>query len=340
MPLPDVLEAMAQRAPRALLTFVARRRSSGDPLQCAGRHRPGVQGRIRPGHHQQQKDPRGSHGLLPGRAHASVPGPQLPRVRHADPELPAREAGGAVFRRLRSQHERWAIAARARRRREGGSALDAVAVAARRSGPAPHPSCRTRPIASPAAAVRVSTPSFCEHVLQVLVHRARAGAEDVADVAVGLALGHPVQHLGLARGEAEGERHRLDHRGVRASRSTTSHGRRRRSTRAARRSAGVAPRASRSAARGSAARPALPRAATASSGSAAPCCVRRRSTSAQQLRARAASATPAAVGRAHRERGVAEGVERVARLARLARARCTCAAMRASTSRGRIGLVT
>jgi mono/diheme cytochrome c family protein len=51
---------------------------------------------------------------------------------------------------------------------------------------------------------------------------ARAGAQDVADVAVGLALDHPVQHLGLARGELEGQAHGLDDGGVVTSRITIS----------------------------------------------------------------------------------------------------------------------
>src|SRR4029078_9114802 len=38
-------------------------------------------------------------------------------------------------------------------------------------------------------------------VLQVLVHRARADAEDLADVAVGLAGGEPADHFPLAFGE-------------------------------------------------------------------------------------------------------------------------------------------
>ena len=38
-------------------------------------------------------------------------------------------------------------------------------------------------------------------MLQVFVHRARAHAQDVGDVAVGLALAQPGQHLGLARGQ-------------------------------------------------------------------------------------------------------------------------------------------
>ncbi len=75
------------------------------------------------------------------------------------------------------------------------------------TGPGPpHPSCRMRLIAIPAAAVRVSTPSFANTRSRCFFTVRRAGAEDVADVAVGLALDHPVQHLGLARGELEGDR--------------------------------------------------------------------------------------------------------------------------------------
>ena len=42
---------------------------------------------------------------------------------------------------------------------------------------------------------------FYVHVLQVFVHRAWAEAEDVADVAVGLAAGHPLQHFHFSFGE-------------------------------------------------------------------------------------------------------------------------------------------
>ena len=41
--------------------------------------------------------------------------------------------------------------------------------------------------------------------LQVFFHRRRAAAQDVADVAVGLALGHPVQHFAFAQRQAEGD---------------------------------------------------------------------------------------------------------------------------------------
>ena len=47
------------------------------------------------------------------------------------------------------------------------------------------------------------------------MHRARAGPEDFADVLVGLALDHPVEHLRLAPGELEGMSQRLDRRLVR-----------------------------------------------------------------------------------------------------------------------------
>ena len=40
-------------------------------------------------------------------------------------------------------------------------------------------------------------------VLQVFVHRPRAQPEDVADVTIGLAAGHPVQNLHLAPGQLE-----------------------------------------------------------------------------------------------------------------------------------------
>ena len=60
-------------------------------------------------------------------------------------------------------------------------------------------SCRMRVIAMPAAAVRVSTPSLANTRSRCFFTVARAGAQDVADVAVDLALDHPVQHLGLAR---------------------------------------------------------------------------------------------------------------------------------------------
>ncbi|PZQ30670.1 MAG: hypothetical protein DI559_15785, partial [Ectopseudomonas oleovorans] len=47
---------------------------------------------------------------------------------------------------------------------------------------------------------------FHVDMLQVLVHRARAEAEDVADIAVGLAAGDPAQHLHFALGELEARR--------------------------------------------------------------------------------------------------------------------------------------
>ena len=40
---------------------------------------------------------------------------------------------------------------------------------------------------------------FFKNMFQVLVYRAVAHAKDVTDVAVGLALGEPGQHLGLSR---------------------------------------------------------------------------------------------------------------------------------------------
>jgi hypothetical protein len=40
---------------------------------------------------------------------------------------------------------------------------------------------------------------FFEDVLEVLVDGSWAQAEDLADIALGLALGDPRQHLGLAR---------------------------------------------------------------------------------------------------------------------------------------------
>ena len=52
------------------------------------------------------------------------------------------------------------------------------------------------------------------NALQVFLHRGRAGAEDVADVAVDLALDHPVQHLGFLGGEAEGAGQAGEHAGV------------------------------------------------------------------------------------------------------------------------------
>ena len=47
------------------------------------------------------------------------------------------------------------------------------------------------------------------------MHRARAEAEDVADIAIGLALDHPVKHFRLPRRQAERSAQALDHRGVR-----------------------------------------------------------------------------------------------------------------------------
>ena len=51
-------------------------------------------------------------------------------------------------------------------------------------------------------------------MLQVLVHRARAAAEDVADVLAGFTLDHPVEHFGFALGEAEGGDQGFDGGGV------------------------------------------------------------------------------------------------------------------------------
>src|SRR3990167_4773697 len=57
-------------------------------------------------------------------------------------------------------------------------------------------------------------PELGEHTLQVLLHRGGAGTQDVADVAVDLALEYPVQHLGLARREPESQAHGFDDLGV------------------------------------------------------------------------------------------------------------------------------
>ena len=51
-------------------------------------------------------------------------------------------------------------------------------------------------------------------MLQVLVHRARAAAEDVADVLAGFALHDPVEDFGLALGEAEGGDEGFDGGGI------------------------------------------------------------------------------------------------------------------------------
>ena len=73
-------------------------------------------------------------------------------------------------------------------------------------------SSRTRCIAIAAAAVRVSTPSFSYTRSRCFFTVRRAGAEDVADVAVGLALDHPVQHLGSRARQPEGLHRGLDAR--------------------------------------------------------------------------------------------------------------------------------
>ena len=53
-------------------------------------------------------------------------------------------------------------------------------------------------------------------MLQMLVDRARAHAEDLADIAIDLAAGDPIEHLGLADGEPEGggQRARLGRAGA------------------------------------------------------------------------------------------------------------------------------
>ena len=42
-------------------------------------------------------------------------------------------------------------------------------------------------------------PEFGKHTLQMFFYRHRAGAKDVADIAIDLALDHPIQHLGFTR---------------------------------------------------------------------------------------------------------------------------------------------
>src|SRR5438105_6371452 len=55
---------------------------------------------------------------------------------------------------------------------------------------------------------RLDTELFVD-ILEVLLHRRRARADDVADGAVGLALDDPVPPLGLAQGQLEAGPHRL-----------------------------------------------------------------------------------------------------------------------------------
>ena len=57
-------------------------------------------------------------------------------------------------------------------------------------------------------------PDLLEYVLDVLLHRARARFQDEADLAVGLSLCDPAQHLGLAGREPqrlETRRRRVEH---------------------------------------------------------------------------------------------------------------------------------
>jgi hypothetical protein len=169
-------------------------------------------------------------------------------------------------------------------------------------------------------------PASRRHVVQVLGDRARAGAQDVADVAVGLALDHPVQHLGLARGQPAGQGtppRRPRRRRSRASRPAIRRRRRlvqrllghhRCSVKVMRRAPRATVRLTGRRRRGGAGFRAPPR---RSPRAASPS--RRRRSVRQQLARQRGLPDAAAVAFAHHQRGVAEGVQRVARLALRAR---------------------
>lgn len=60
-------------------------------------------------------------------------------------------------------------------------------------------------------------PQLAVDILQVLLYRPAAHAEDESDLGIGLALGYPAEHLGLSRGEGQepAKRRLSQHPGIR-----------------------------------------------------------------------------------------------------------------------------